>query len=141
MVLKRPKKESAMKAPSTGKSVETPTQVLTFLTAVVKGWWSSFVRYMMRFPTKPQQAKRSAISTTVNREKKNELDFKDEEEKEEEERDRDRDREKEKLTDDENGSIPATSGGSLPGGDWLCLLVTINNHSWCYRAIHGRRLV
>jgi hypothetical protein len=53
MVLKRPKKESAMKAPSTGKSVETPTQVLTFLTAVVKGWWSSFVRYMMRFPTKP----------------------------------------------------------------------------------------
>lgn len=37
MVLKRPIKESAMKAPSTGKSVETPIQVLTFLTAVAVG--------------------------------------------------------------------------------------------------------
>lgn len=37
MVLKRPKKESATKAPSTGKSVETPTHVLTFLTAVAVG--------------------------------------------------------------------------------------------------------
>jgi hypothetical protein len=37
MVLKRPKYESAMKAPSKGKSVETPTQVLTFLAAATVG--------------------------------------------------------------------------------------------------------
>lgn len=53
IVLKRPRKESARKAPSIGKMEETPIQVLTFLAAVAVDSWRSFVRYVMRFPDKP----------------------------------------------------------------------------------------
>lgn len=53
MVVKRPKYESATKAPSTGKTDETPSQVLTFLAAVAKGWSRTFVRYMMRLLANP----------------------------------------------------------------------------------------
>lgn len=53
IVLNRPNKESAIKAPSNGKRQDTPTHVLTFLAAVEVGWLSSFVRYVMRFPAKP----------------------------------------------------------------------------------------
>ena len=53
MVLNRPRKESATKAPTSGKSEVTATHVLTFLAAVGVGSWSSFVRYMIRLPFKP----------------------------------------------------------------------------------------
>ncbi|GMY19713.1 hypothetical protein FCV25MIE_14952, partial [Fagus crenata] len=41
MVLKQPKKESAMKAPNNGKIKDAPNQVLTFFAAIGMGSWSS----------------------------------------------------------------------------------------------------
>lgn len=53
MVLNRPRTESATKAPTSGKSEVTATQVLTFLAAVAVGSWSFLVKYMIKFPFKP----------------------------------------------------------------------------------------
>lgn len=46
-----------------------------------------------------------------------------------------------RLTDDENGGIPATPGGSSVCGDLPCLYMITNSnhlHLWCYRAIHEK---
>jgi hypothetical protein len=67
MVLKRPRKESAMKAPNIDKTHDIPTHMLTSFAAVGVGSWSSFVRYVMRFPIMPKKANRSATSTTAIR--------------------------------------------------------------------------
>lgn len=69
MVLNRPRSESATKAPSIGKTAETPDQLLTILAAVAVGSWKTVVKYMMRLLDKPMKANCSATSTTVRNEK------------------------------------------------------------------------